>query len=102
MQAVLQDEHHTSKTCPVCGQRRKSVPKGRVFTCPHPACRFSYHRDGVGAINIRAKYRGELGIPRVVGEMAPPTGLRYTAHVRCSSLPLDGHQQPEWREAAGL
>ncbi len=100
MHVVVQDEHHTSKTCPACGKRRKSAPRDRVFRCP--ACGFTYHRDGVGSINIRAKYRGEFGIPRVVGVMAPPTGLRYLPHVRCSSPPLDGPQHSRWREAAAL
>jgi putative transposase len=88
MQVVLQEESYTSKTCPACGKRRKSAPRGRVFRCP--SCGFTYHRDGIGAINIRAKYRGEFGVPHVVGDMAPPTGLRFLPHVRCSSPPLDG------------
>jgi putative transposase len=100
MQVVLQDERHTSRTCPVCGQWRKSAPEGRVFRCP--ACGFVYHRDGIGAMNIRAKYRGEMGCPHVVGDMAPPTGLRYLPHIRCSSLPLDGNQHHRRREAAPL
>lgn len=100
MQVVLQDEHYTSKTCPACGKRRKSAPPGRMFRCP--SCGFTYHRDGVGAINIRSKYRGEFGVPRVVGAMAPPTGLRYVPHLQCSSPPLDGLQHQRWREAAPL
>lgn len=102
MQVVLQDEHYTSKTCPACGHRRKSAPQGRVFTCTNKACRWTYHRDGVGSINIRAKYRGEFGNPHVVGAMAPPTGLRHTPHGQCSSLRLDGTQQSTRREAAGF
>lgn len=102
MQVVLQDEHYTSKTCPKCGKRRKSAPRGRVFVCINKACCFSYHRDGVGAVNIRAKYRGEFGRLRVVGDMAPPIGLRYLPHVRCSSLLLGGTRHARQREAAGL
>jgi putative transposase len=90
MQVVLQEESYTSKTCPKCGHRRKSAPTGRVFTCTNKRCRWMYHRDGVGAISIRAKYRGEFGRPRVVGAMTPPIGLRYLPHIRCSSLPLEG------------
>lgn len=102
MQMVLQEENYTSKTCPACGRRRKSAPQGRVFTCTNKRCQWQYHRDGVGAIGIRAKYRGEFGNPRVVGDMAPPTGLRYLPHVRCSSLSLAGLQQCRQREAAAL
>jgi len=76
MSVVLQDEHYTSRTCPCCGQVRSKV-KGRVFSCPK--CKWGYHRDGVGSINIRQKYLASLP---VVGGMAPPTGLRYTPHAR--------------------
>ena len=82
MSVALQDEHYTSKTCPVCGQKRKSKPVGRVFHCTNKKCGFTWHRDGVGACNIRAKYRGEFGVPHVVGGMAPPTGMRFGPHVR--------------------
>lgn len=67
----LQDESYTSQTCPACGKRHK--PNGRDFWC---GCGFHYHRDGVGAWNIRAKYLGNLG-SAVVGAMASPTGVRY-------------------------
>lgn len=72
MSVVLQDEHHTSRTCPVCCHGRKSKPRGRVFYCTNKACGWTWHRDGVGAINIRKKYREEFGVPLVVGVMAPP------------------------------
>src|SRR5258708_16233087 len=62
MQVVLQEEHHTSKTCPVCGHRRKSKPKGRVFHCTNPKCGWTGHRDGVGAMHIRYTYPVEFGI----------------------------------------
>jgi putative transposase len=71
MAVALQDEHYTSRTCPVCGYVRSKV-KGRVFRCPK--CKWTYHRDGVGAVNIRQKYLGQLP---VVGAMAPPIGIRY-------------------------
>ncbi len=80
MMVALQEERHTSKTCPKCGHRRKGRPPGRVFHCTNKQCRFSWHRDGVGACNIRHKYRGEFGIPHVVAEMAPATGIRFAPH----------------------
>jgi len=76
MQVALQDEHYTSRTCPCCGHVRSKV-KGRVFRCPK--CGWTYHRDGVGSINIRHKYLGQLP---VVGAMAPPTGIRFRPHTR--------------------
>jgi putative transposase len=80
MSVVLQDEHRTSRTCPVCCHCRKSKPKGRVFRCTNKQCGWTWHRDGVGVINIRKKYREEFGIPLVVGDMAPPIGIRYLPH----------------------
>lgn len=72
-EAALQNEAYTSQDCPVCGERNKA--KGRVYRC---SCGFSFHRDGVGAINIRKRY---LGFGPVVGEMAPPIGIRYNPHL---------------------
>jgi hypothetical protein len=37
-------------------------------------------KDGIGAMNIRYKYREEFGLPHVVGDMAPPIGLRFSPH----------------------
>lgn len=71
MQVELQDERYTSQTCPACNKRHK--PSGREYKC---SCGFHYHRDGVGAINIRRKYLGEFATP-VVGLMMRPTGIRY-------------------------
>ena len=85
MEVTLQEEAYTSKTCPKCGHRRQSKGTGRVFHCTNKLCGFTWHRDAVGAINIRAKYQGEFGRPLVVGDMAPPTGLRYIPQVQCSS-----------------
>jgi putative transposase len=76
MQVALQEESYTSRTCPHCGYVRSKV-QGRVFRCPK--CGWTYHRDGVGAINIRGKYLGQLP---VVGGMAPPTGLRFRPQTR--------------------
>ena len=93
IEVVLQEEAHTSKTCPKCGRRRKSSPRGRVFRCANKRCRFTWHRDGVGAINIRYKYRGVFGVPHVVGVMAPPSGLRFMPHTTVARVE---------REAVGL
>lgn len=75
MALALQDEHYTSRTCPHCGYVRSKV-KGRVFQCPK--CKWTYHRDGVGSINIRQKY---LGRGPVVGVMTPPISIRLVAGV---------------------
>ncbi|PZA06018.1 RNA-guided endonuclease TnpB family protein [Meiothermus sp. Pnk-1] len=75
MQAVLQNEAYTSQECPRCGSRHK--PRGREYACS--ACGFRFHRDGVGAVNIRRKY---LGRGPVVGAMASPTGVRWQPHRR--------------------
>ena len=77
------DESYTSQTCPKCGNRRK--PTNRNYTC---SCGFKYHRDGVGAINIRQKYLGHFGDP-VVAEMdavrmTPPLGFRLEVPVASS------------------
>ncbi|WP_308426188.1 RNA-guided endonuclease InsQ/TnpB family protein [Alicyclobacillus cellulosilyticus] len=75
MRVVIQDEAYTSQECPRCGSRYK--PRGREYTCS--VCGFRFHRDGVGAINIRRKY---LGQGPVVGVMASPTGVRWRPHLR--------------------
>jgi len=100
---VLQEESYTSRTCPFCGHRRKSSPKGRVFHCPK--CGWTGHRDAVGAWGIRAKYRGEFGSRHVVGVMAPPTPCGYVPHGRVSRVvlrlstetvgPAHGRQKPQ-------
>jgi putative transposase len=82
MCVVLQEESYTSRTCLVCGHRRKSSPRGRVFGCTNKICKWQGHRDGVGAANIRAKYRGEFGSRHVVGAMASPTGCGYVPQLR--------------------
>lgn len=73
LRVVLQDEAYTSQECPRCGHRHN--PRGRVYQCP---CGFRFHRDGVGAVNIRRKY---LGSSPVVGVMASPTGVRWHPHM---------------------
>src|SRR5205823_9993408 len=56
MRVVLVDERYTTRTCPAC--RRRYKPKGRMYRCRNKQCGFVFHRDGVGAINIRQKYTG--------------------------------------------
>ena len=75
-------EAYTSQTCPRCGNRKK--PTNRNYTCE---CGFKYHRDGVGAMNIRAKYLGCFGTPVVADtdnravKMTPPRGFRLKVPV---------------------
>ena len=77
------DESYTSQTCPRCSNRKK--PTTRNYTC---ACGFQYHRDGVGAINIREKYLGHFGVPVVaemgITRMTPPLGFRLKVPVASS------------------
>ena len=81
----LVDEAYTSQTCPQCGNRKK--PNNRNYSCK---CGFNYHRDGVGAINIREKYLGHFGVPVVADmgnqtmKMTPPVGFRLEVK-RCSA-----------------
>jgi putative transposase len=81
MQVVVVGERYTTQTCPACGHRYK--PTGRIYRCRNALCSFVFHRDGVGAINIRRTYTGS-GL--VVGAMASPIGVRYHPHLRCSTL----------------
>lgn len=80
MRVVLQEERYTSQKCPRCNMLHK--PSGREYRCR--ACGFQFHRDGVGAVNLRRKYLGQFHVP-VVGVMASPIGLRFRPHTRCSS-----------------
>ncbi len=87
MDVALVDERYTSQTCPQCGRCKK--PAGRVYHCAF--CDGTFHRDQVGASNIRAKYQGLWSFP-VVGihpaqaGMAFPTGVRFAPHLRRSSF----------------
>lgn len=64
----LVDEHHSSQTCPQCGERHK--PAGRVYRCP--ACGFVQARDAVGAVNLLSRQlHGE------VGKVKPPPEVKY-------------------------
>ena len=86
IEVVMQDEAHTSKTCPNCG--RKNFPNNRNYRCKR--CRFKYHRDGVGCLNILNKYRGNFPfskqmelLPRSWGGWLPPKveGIRFNFHL---------------------
>jgi putative transposase len=68
-------EKYTSRTCPVCGSKNHIVT--RNYKCQN--CGFEYHRDGIGAINIYARYLG--GSPQVVAGLAPVRGVRFTSHL---------------------
>ena len=94
MNVALQEESYTSRTCPMCRHVRKSKVNGRVFHCTNKKCGFTWHRDGVGSINIRQKY---LGCGPVVGAMAPPTGMRFAPHTRVARW-----EELYQREAVGL
>lgn len=73
---VSASEAYTSQTCPQCGHRKK--PNNRNYHCKQ--CAFTYHRDGVGAINIFNKVSGLIKNP-VVGTLAFPLGVRYNQHL---------------------
>jgi len=81
-------EKDTTKTCPSCG--KKNSTKDRNYKCTNPLCRFSYHRDGVGCLNILSKYRGDFPfskqmelLPRSWGPWQPPQieGVRFHFHL---------------------
>ncbi len=66
METLLEDEHHTTQTCPNCGSRKK--PSGRIYSCGE--CGFVGHRDVVGASNILSRRLfGELGRVQIASEM---------------------------------
>ncbi len=73
---VEEYESYTTQLCPVCGNKYK--PKDRNYTCPK--CGFSYHRDGVGAINLFKRFlekvSGRLILP--VDGLTRPQGVRYS------------------------
>ena len=74
MTVELINEAYTSQSCIRCLTLNK--PEKRNYVCSR--CGFKYHRDGVGAINIRQKQMYQELVP-VVGDMTPPIGLRYVA-----------------------
>jgi putative transposase len=72
IETVVIDEAYSTQTCPKCLKRYK--PSNRNYKCRF--CGFEYHRDGVGAINIRQKQMYREYAP-VVGAMTPPVGIHY-------------------------
>lgn len=99
IEVVLQDEHYTSQTCPVCGHRRK--PSGRIYRCG--ACGGVFHRDVVGAVNILSAHLH--GAP---GGIKPPVPkyrrpfLNGTLRSRADTPELARSSHGGDREAAGL
>lgn len=77
---VYINEAYTSKTCPICGTQ--NIVKDRRYKCQ---CGFEYHRDGVGAINIFKRYRGEN---HLVGALTSPVGVRYQPHLRSHGVSI--------------
>ncbi|MCD6550697.1 transposase [Thermotoga sp.] len=75
IEVKMVSEAYTSKECPVCGSRNH--PNGRNYRCGE--CGFSYHRDGVGAINIWRRYLGRKS--QVVAVLAPARGVRFNPHL---------------------
>ncbi|GAB4317280.1 RNA-guided endonuclease InsQ/TnpB family protein [Pseudothermotoga elfii] len=75
IKVVSISEAYTSKRCPVCGSRNH--PNNRNCKCQN--CGFEYHRDGVGAINIYARYPGKKS--QVVVKLAPARGVRFNPHL---------------------
>ena len=43
MKVVLVDEYYTTRTCPACGNVKKSKVKSRNYGCQ--ACGLQFHRD---------------------------------------------------------
>ena len=88
---ATQKEQFTSQSCPKCGARHK--PQGRNFNCPK--CNFSFHRDGIGALNIYRKYQNESLestsklIP--INDLERPQGIRYNPHLKS---PIDWNNNP--------
>ena len=79
-------ENYTSRTCPSCGNVKKSSPSGREYRCS--ACKFRYDRDGIGAINIFKKVSfgcdwQSQSLPDVVGSLTLPIGWKYNSSQDC-------------------
>jgi len=77
IEVSYQEESYTSQTCPKCNKRHK--PTNRNYICQ---CGFEYHRDSIGAINIRRKYiSGTLDkSTKLEGELTSPFGIRYKSN----------------------
>jgi len=85
IQFVLVDEAYTSQTCLACGNRKK--PTGRNYKC---SCGAKFHRDILGACNIKRKYLGTFGTPSSCGmATALPVGVKYYPNMKCYT-PVEG------------
>jgi putative transposase len=58
---VTLDEHDTSKTCSVCGNKQPMPLWKRTYRCPNPECRLVIDRDENSAVNILKRYLARLG-----------------------------------------
>ena len=81
MEVETVNEAYSSQTCPKCLKLNKT--SDRNYKCEH--CGLEYHRDGVGAVNIRSKTKYQKYVS-VVGDMIPPVGMRLDAGFRCTSV----------------
>jgi len=72
----LIDERYTSRTCPRCGDARKSNRRHRgLFVCKH--CGFAENADCVGAINIYRKVSGRSYAPTSSGLKTQPLLFKW-------------------------
>jgi putative transposase len=74
VKVVIINEAYSTQTCPRCLEKNKT--SSRNYKCKK--CGLKYHRDGIGAVNIRQKTKYQQYVA-VVGDMAPPVGVRYSA-----------------------
>jgi IS605 OrfB family transposase len=90
------DERGTSSTCPAC-RARVPKPRGRAFSCR--SCRFTGHRDLVGAANIAARATTTPGGPGT-GDGLVTGGPPVTTHRRAGRhLPGAGRSRRDPRRA---
>jgi len=104
------DEYMTSSLCPKCRSEYETSDNKRESYLRCEECGFSYHRDGVGAVNIWYKWheKNDCKYPaheRVVGDLhrkgmtsasprpAPPRVIRYDPEMTCVSP--SGHKTSE-------
>lgn len=98
---ALQNERHTSQTCPNCGNRHK--PRGRNYRCP--SCKFQSHRDVVGSVNILSAYKfgepGRIPAPTEIKHRMPHN-LRLMRRRRDTAQVVIPVAQPIWQAAQQL
>ena len=98
--AIRVDEHYTSQTCPVCGERNKGQ---RIYRCRH--CGQTAPRDVVGSLNILAVGRhGSLvpgrSVPNAVQWVHPEKypghkpGSSCGHHARSLGIPQEAPARP--------